>query len=585
MDREFTGWVVPISNQLKSGIKLYDHGGHIPMPPLSFLIVQAAGHGEGTWLLESTLNFLFQAGALVLLFITLSKIAESSVAFISILGTVPLFFALPKTIVYDAVAQLFVALLFLFAVIFLERMTPDSERESRITKLPLVLGACCALILFSKQSTGFGSLVAVSLLIVTLRSKIKAKAMQLATLWFAAALFLVLLCLMSAPFISISGFFSDVVVHGSEPKGGATRMFRNLASYAFQLFRTFTFPPYVIAAALVTLAVFLGRQCQKRYCLNSKSVNSLSPATIGYTYVLGSLVGSVVALIIWMHCRVAVSSLSNTVLPALLLLALGYSASQQVSSWRKPTVCAKTLSLSYLFFPTLIVAVFHSLSVPQFRWSYDNNSLIAIVLAIFFALMFQFCRGFANCARGVQCGVMSGAAIIVASVQFVLWSALAPQLSAAVACTEVWSEVQHLQGARLPKSADGLREVVAVVRELAGPEDEVLLLPNDPNVAAWFERPSTNLSSFIIFTDQYRDRFVDADFSRLSLLPPKVIIIGPRNYWRGFSRIWNKDVGAERLIDRVLSELVPHAYDFHSTIPIRHGQEKDFMDIYVKRKS
>jgi hypothetical protein len=133
-----------------------------------------------------------------------------------------------------------------------------------------------------------------------------------------------------------------------------------------------------------------------------------------------------------------------------------------------------------------------------------------------------------------------------------------------------------------------MRELVRIVRSQAAPDagDAVLLLPNDPNVEAWFDRPRPALSSAILFTDQYWDRYVDADFDALRKNPPKVIIIGPRNYWRPFSKIWHwhKEEGLLRLIDRVESELLPRDYAPPLEQRIRFGEGTDFMDVYVRKE-
>jgi hypothetical protein len=49
-----------------------------------------------------------------------------------------------------------------------------------------------------------------------------------------------------------------------------------------------------------------------------------------------------------------------------------------------------------------------------------------------------------------------------------------------------------------------MRELVGIVRSAADASTDrtVLLLPNDPNVEAWFDRPRPSLSSAIIFVDQ-----------------------------------------------------------------------------------
>src|SRR5262245_5172631 len=61
MDREFTGWVAPIANRMHQGLKLYGADGHIPMPPLPFVLLEAVCGGQATWMSESLANFFFQS--------------------------------------------------------------------------------------------------------------------------------------------------------------------------------------------------------------------------------------------------------------------------------------------------------------------------------------------------------------------------------------------------------------------------------------------------------------------------------------------------------------------------------------------
>ncbi len=154
-------------------------------------------------------------------------------------------------------------------------------------------------------------------------------------------------------------------------------------------------------------------------------------------------------------------------------------------------------------------------------------------------------------------------------------------------CTVAWPEIPHLAGARLRPECDALRQLVKTVQTLAdkNKHDTVLLLPDDPNLETWFDRERPPLSSTIIFTDQYWDRYVDADFASLQAHPPKVIIIGPRNFWRSFSQIWHwrKHEGLIRLVDRVQDELIPARYDLYEAHRISFGPGSDFLDVYVRK--
>ena len=109
-DREFSGWVAPVANRLSVESRLYEDGLHSPMPPLSFVLLRLLHPHGANWLAESTANFCFQAATILLLFYAFSKQLRFTVAFAAAMAAVPVFLALPKTILYDSMAQFFVAL-------------------------------------------------------------------------------------------------------------------------------------------------------------------------------------------------------------------------------------------------------------------------------------------------------------------------------------------------------------------------------------------------------------------------------------------------------------------------------------------
>jgi len=166
-----------------------------------------------------------------------------------------------------------------------------------------------------------------------------------------------------------------------------------------------------------------------------------------------------------------------------------------------------------------------------------------------------------------------------------VWAGADMRITVISECTGSWPEIKHLSHARLRPQAAGLRSLVKTVRAQTDParRETVLLLPNDPNIEAWFERERPHLSSAIIFQDQYWDRYVDEDLARLKRQPPKVIVIGPRNYWLGFSQEWKRNLGAIRFINLVKEEILPKNYELFSEQPITFRGSGDFMDVYVLR--
>ena len=124
-----------------------------------------------------------------------------------------------------------------------------------------------------------------------------------------------------------------------------------------------------------------------------------------------------------------------------------------------------------------------------------------------------------------------------------------------------------------------MRTLVEIVRGLTQPTDTVLLLPDDPNVAAWFDRPRPPVGSAIVFVDQYGMQYVDADVARLRATPPKVIVIGPRNWWSKPS--WNSSV--IDLIRTLRSDVLPGGYTPYVQVPIVYRGLDDAMEVWLRR--
>jgi hypothetical protein len=229
----------------------------------------------------------------------------------------------------------------------------------------------------------------------------------------------------------------------------------------------------------------------------------------------------------------------------------------------------------------LCAALGHNLSAVVLRWSYDNNPLIFAALACLIGRGARLAMASPPQRTKLMAFLPSAAAVVII---LALWVPCAGLISMVTQCTESWPEIKYLDKALLRPDAAGMRELVKTVRTLIPKQsgEQVLLLPDDPGVEAWFDRERPVVSSAIIFVDQYWDRYVDDDFARLEKSPPKVIVIGPRNWWRSFGRHWQNQRGTERLIDLVQERLLEGHYNLYQAQEINFRGGKDFMDIYVR---
>ncbi len=580
-DREFSGWVAPIANRLSGGIRLYEDGLHTPMPPLPFVLVHWLHPHGAPWIAESLLNFAFQAATLLVLYWAFAKRLGAGTAFATTLAAIPVFFALPKEILYDSMAQFLVALIGWSTAGLVGPPPKDNKPDqSRGSLLLVLLGVELALLLLTKQNTAVGAILGAVVVLLSLPrvSTWTARARRVLLCLGWTLICLAILVAVLRPWSQPWGLVCDVFLTGSEPKGGGLRLVRNLLTYWAQ------------CVVVVGGFFLLHRICQSIYATGAEEKRACRTDAVSFpagffemavAAGLGSLAGFGLGIVL---ARTALPLLPlDRAWPTILLNAglagclLGGGASLIPVRFR-PTGLPVAQPLAPFIVVFLFSAWFHSLSVKQFYWSYYNNPLIFVALAF---VVSGLTRPAAAQPPG---GAPRFAWLLVSVVMVLLWLGATDQISAVTQCRDGWPEIRHLAGARLRPQAQGMRELVRLVRSLADPaaRDEVLLLPDDPNVEAWLERPRPALSSAIVFTDQYWDRYVDRDFETLKARPPKVIVIGPRDYWRAFSRKWNVKRGAERLINRVQEELLPQGYTLSAEVPITYQDRAEIMQVYVR---
>jgi hypothetical protein len=122
-------------------------------------------------------------------------------------------------------------------------------------------------------------------------------------------------------------------------------------------------------------------------------------------------------------------------------------------------------------------------------------------------------------------------------------------------------------------------------RTLAKPDESVLVLPEDVELAALIGRPRPPLLGAIVFVDQYAPRLALDDIARLDEKLPKVIIIHPRRVtsWQRFFRIWSGKSGAETVIQHVLIGLLPKHYKKDSSYGTTFLFQPAALDLYVRQ--
>jgi hypothetical protein len=572
MDREFTGWVAPIAARFVEGQVLYTDGAHSPMPPLPAVLLRLLSP-RPRWLHESAVNWLFQGLTIISVYLALWRDLPRPAAVTAALAVVPNFYSLPKTVAYDAIAQFFVAVVCWQVVSHLRLAARSPLPWSRTVRPLLVVGAATGACLLTKQSTGVGVLVGVGASLLLARAPDwRHKLGALATYGVVTAIAVAALLLAMSPWLSVRGLVEDVVLTGAEPKGSPTALQDRVRTFGAMIFQGLfgaglASPALVVVGLAIPVALALSREQQppaagwRRGSLGAAGASVAAFAATG-------------AALLVLRPRYPESGLELSLLLAVLVAILGHLLNLKQPRWRAHDA---------LFAATCIAvpaALAHNLSVWFLRWTYDNNPLVVVALAVLASALMAF--------RPSEELGDERPALRAAFAVFLLTglssSRLVEQWLAVSACRVPWPEVHHLRGARLPESATQVRKLVARVRELTpAAGDDVLLLPEDPNVQSWFDRPRPRLQCAIWFTDQCWDRYVDQDFQTLADRPPKVIVIGPRGYWRSFSRMFNVDRGVERLIDRIDRELLGARYTRTDQHAITFQGRREHMDVYLRK--
>ena len=545
---EFTAWVVPLSNRLAQGTKLYADGAHLPLPPLSHILAYFLTRGEGLWWHESFLNYGFQCVTLVLLFFLIHTLYNGTVAYLACSIGLAYFIALPKTILYDSTAQAMAALCLLLLV-------RVCHREERLSEVAL-LGGAIGVLLLVKQSTGVGALGGSMLFFLGRRRWKAGAALTVSCLSIVVALLFLL-----SPWLSPGGFVQDVLLRGSNPKGGLLTTANRVSVFGLEF----------LAYAAIVLVFGLALRPRMDEAKAGERVSPSGPFRLALLlWPLGLALLLVQLFSRWHYPH---PSVTLTLMWPALVMYFFYTGRYGSVAERGVAVLAYTSALG------------HSLSVNYFRFTYDNNPLLVLVLAFLISGILATPESYIEYRWfGVPVWPTTGVVILT----ILAWMHGAQHIYAMARADLKVSDIPYLTGALLPKRADqGLLQMVRDVREKTGPSDRVLVLPEDPSFAAWFDRPRPNVTSSILFVDTYWERFVDEDLRRLREDPPEVIIVGPHAQWPNFARITKlrrggNHEGIGRLISS-LQSLLLFQYEEAETYRVRTLKGDDEFSVFYRR--
>ena len=211
-----------------------------------------------------------------------------------------------------------------------------------------------------------------------------------------------------------------------------------------------------------------------------------------------------------------------------------------------------------------------SMSLMSFRPLDENNATIVIVLAAVF--------------RGLERADLR--ALRWLALLFMVSAPLGTRLPRALLADSPVSDSISLRGMLV--NSDGLEVVRAAARAraLAGPAGSVLVLPEDPSLAALIGSTRPALCGAVIFADQYPERCLNWDLKYLGEHLPRVLVTRPTatDDWRPVFRQWRADAPAETLTTRFL-ELHSKEYAHDSAYSTRWGKGFTSLDVWVLRES
>lgn len=576
-DAEFSGWGAAIARRVVEGALPY-RDLVMPVPPGSLWILAAIQRsvGHARILDEAAVCAICHGTMAVLAYAIVRPFASRKVSLFVAAGSLATIIQLPKELSYDHTAQVFAwASLALLARVLAR---PDAARA----RVWLFAAAWTAgFVALFKQSTATGA-VAAALLAPSLLGFLDARARgaraaapraiaSLAVAATGAALgFASVLGAIAAAGGSPAGFLRVVYGDGAELKGGAATIVPRLLGYT-TVDGTIEAP--LLLAALAVVAVWrtlaAGRAFAAPSPADSTDREPSRRALAAYVLVLvGTATLGVLQLRLFVGSPMSAFYVASRIAHKLPPVGLALAAAYAVAALRARASGPRDAGFAVLLACAVAGAMFHNASVPEVRFFYDNNALVAVaLLALFHALEHPTTRRLGWLAFVVLATSMLGG-------KMGRWL----EARRPVGREGFWSGMYVSDaGAEIVRAARR-------VRELAGPDDEVLVLPEDVTFAALVGRPRPKLCGAVLFVDQYPSRCIADDLATFEAHPPKVVVVYPghEDEWQRMYRIWSTSSPAGVFNHAILHFQLPAHYTLDSTYSSAFWNHPTVLDVYVR---
>lgn len=578
-DAEFTGWGAAIAHRVASGERMFREL-VFPIPPGSFWLLAWVERitGRAACLHELWLCAFCHLGMGLVAYALASMFASRLTSLFVAASSLALVVQLHKELAYDHTAQLVAWI----ALALLARGLVAWRSASRDRWLA-VAGFAAGLVHLFKQSTGLGAMaggvVAIALL-AWLDRRSDPRAFRRGARSLAAfalpslAGFGLVLASIEAMGGSAALFVQTVFRDGSALKGGPVVIVPRLLGYT-TVDPTLQVPLLVVAAGV--LAALRIARTRRAFVAPSPSGSrdaELAPPTAAELTGFALVVGGTFALgILLLALRVKqvllpfhLAYLVGQYAPELgLLFGAGYVV---VRLRDREGPVERADAMGAVLVASLAASLFHNASVPEVRPFYDNNAVIAVCVLYLFVALEQAKLPI------LRWGVF---AIVFASL---LGGKMQRFLDARIVVRDgFWG------GLVVSERGKTIVDAALRVRELAGPDDEVLVLPEDVTFAALVDRPRPKLCGAILFVDQYPRRCLAHDLLEFEKHPPKVVVIYPgwENEWRRMYHLWSDRSPAGFFNHAVLHYYLPAHFKFDSTYASMFWSYPSKLDVFVRK--
>jgi hypothetical protein len=577
-DAEFTGWTAPFAARLGSGERPYVDF-VLPIPPGSFALLALVQKAAGDVRLIHELGLIAVSHLLMGLlgYATAAPLTTRLNAALVAAGTLVLVIQMPKECAYDHTAQLCI-----WSSMALGVRALLHERGRRRAALFRVTGLVAGLCLAFKQSTATGVIVgwllAFGYLALCLRRQPpseRSELLQDARDWGLGALAGILATglLILAVGSSLGAFWQAVFVDGPELKGGTAALLENLRSY---LLFSGTFPSGLfVTAALVGVGMRFVRFERHLHLGDEPVRGGLGPrqALLAGALLAGPFLLAAALLVLEVRelpQLVLSAAIGARQVPSLgLALACAFFVGHHVSHAGAPRpVRWRGHVINALVLVAVTSSLLHGLSFVHYFPFYNNDPLIPLAFLFLFGTLDRARLGWLKIV------------IVIATFVGLFGVKFNRALSADTAVSDgYWA------GLRVNYRGRELLNAVRRVQESTRPDERVLMLPEDAEIAPLFGRPRPKLKGAIVFVDQYPARLAELDIAELERDPPKVIVIHPgqRAQWKRLYSTWSDQSGAERVLVHVLDRLLPARYRKDSTFRTIFFWNQGQFEVWVRR--